>query len=257
MSSILREAREIYHASRKPSDIFWNLWVARPLAAALLVVLRRTPLTPNQASFVGLGIFVLAVAALLLDTGSLGFVVAAALLQLSYVFDCADGQLARLKGMTSAVGAYLDFLIDEFKALLLVAGCALRLWLEHGDDPQRALWLFVGLGGVMLVAVATSLTTFVRRPAYAGEEIKPGTEGAGASAPSGLVARILWLVKRVLRWIVHYPSWFTYLILIDLLTPIDGALAFLVPFLGVYLLYTAQVGLGVFLRLASPGFYRG
>jgi phosphatidylglycerophosphate synthase len=40
-------------------------------------------------------------------------VAAALVLELSYILDCTDGQLARLKHQTSPVGAHLDFLMDE------------------------------------------------------------------------------------------------------------------------------------------------
>ena len=127
---LLAEVARVYRASRKKRDIFWNVYVARPLAAILVVGLRRTPLTPNQVTFLGFAVFLGAAAALAVLPGWSGVLVAAGVLEASYLLDCADGQLARLKGMTSKVGAYLDFLIDEVKALLLVAACATRLWLR-------------------------------------------------------------------------------------------------------------------------------
>ena len=61
------------------------------------------------------------------------------------MLDCADGQLARLKGTSSPVGAHLDFLMDELKAFVLVAAIAIRLWLP-AHDPR---WLLEGLGGLV------------------------------------------------------------------------------------------------------------
>ena len=251
--SALSEAREVYRQSRKQRDVFWNVWIARPLAAVLLLGLRRTPLTPNQVTFLGLFLFFVATALLALVGSWAGFLAAIGVLQLSYLLDCADGQLARLKGMTSKVGAYLDFFVDEVKALLLVAAMAVRLWRQEAD----VTWLFVGLGGVTLVSVATSLTTFVRRPEYAGIEKSPGEPVVDSRPSGGGPAKLVaWAVMRTLRWIVHYPSWTVYLALADGHDAIDGAVVFLFVYLGAYALYVGRTGLGVLVRLGTPAFYR-
>lgn len=253
---LLSEVGDVYRQSRKDKDIFWNVWVARPLAAALLLILRRTPLTPNQVTFAGIAVFFAAAGVLAATPGQwIGFLVGAAVLQLSYLLDCADGQLARLKGMTSKVGAYLDFLIDEVKALLLVAALSIRAWGQH-PDPD-ATWLLVGLAGLTLVSVATSLTTFVRRPEYAGVEQAPGKPVVDA-APSGgdPIKLAVWAVMRLLRWLVHYPSWFVYVALLDGHPDVDGAVLFLAAYLGAYALYVGKTSLSVLFKLGRPGFYR-
>lgn len=250
--SLFSEIRTLYRDSLKPSDIFWNLYVARPIAAVLLVLLRRLPITPNQVSFLGLFLFFGVPATMIALPGAWGFLIGALVLELSYVFDCADGQLARLKKMTSDVGAYLDFLIDEIKALLLVGGVAGSLYREHGDER----WLIAGLVGVILASAATSITTFIRRPEYAGETIRPGANPKGDPPPPGLVGKAVWSVMALMKWIVHYPSWILYAALLGLHPNIDGAALFLALYLGVYLLYLGRTALGVLLRLGSPGFYR-
>ena len=144
----------------------------------LVVPLARTRITPNQVTFATLLVFLAgaAVLALLPSWGAL--VAGAAIIELSYVLDCADGQLARLKGTSSPVGAHLDFLMDELKAFALVAAIAVRLWLP-ARDPR---WLLEGLAGLVAVAAAISLTTFVRRPEYAaatGAAVSHGTGDYG------------------------------------------------------------------------------
>ena len=248
---MLAEILEVYRASRKDRDVFWNVWVARPIAAVVVLALRRTPLTPNQVTFLGFFVFLGATAVLALWQGWAGFLAAAAALEASYLFDCADGQLARLKGMTSPVGAYLDFLIDEIKALVLVAALTLRLWLR--DDDVR--WLLLGLCGLVVVSSATTLTTFVRRPAYAGEERAPGVQTV-APRPKHPIRLVLWLVERLAKWLVHYPSWVVWIALLDGLEAVDGAAWFLGLYLGVMLLYLGRTSLAVFVRLAHPGYYR-
>lgn len=250
------EIAEIYRDSCKEHDILWNLYVARPLASVLVYALRRTPVTPNQVTFLGASLFLGVAVALIGVRGWAGMLLAAGFLQLSYLFDCADGQLARLTGMTSDVGAYLDFLVDEVKALILVGASGIRVWLESGGAADgRPMWLLVTVGGVVLVALATSLTTFVRREAYAGEEIEPGASARRAEVPDGLAARAVWAVRRLASFLVHYPSWYVAVALADGLSGFDGTRWFLYLFLGVYLVYAGKTGVAVLWKLGRPSFY--
>ena len=126
---MLSAAVDIYRRTRKPHDIIWNRLVARPLAALVVVPLARTGITPNQVTFLTLPVFLAGAALLALRPSWSALVASAAIIELSYVLDCADGQLARLKGMSSPVGAHLDFLMDELKAFALVAASASgRTW---------------------------------------------------------------------------------------------------------------------------------
>jgi phosphatidylglycerophosphate synthase len=248
---IFAEVARVYRESRKDHDIAWNVYVARPIAAVLVAILRRTPITPNQVTILGALVFVGCAATLVFWRDWTGLLVSAAILELAYVFDKADGQLARLKGLTSDVGAYFDFLIDEVKALLLVGSMSIRVWLDTGE----AVWLLVGIGGAALVSIATSLTSFVRRREYAGEEIRPGASARQPSMPEGFVAKIAWLVKRTASFVVHYPSWFVFLALAGAIDGFEPARWFLYLFLGVYALYAARTGLAVVLKLGRPSFY--
>jgi phosphatidylglycerophosphate synthase len=224
-------AADIYRRTRKPHDIIWNRLVARPLAAVVVTVLAPTSITPNQVTFLTLPVF-LAGAALLALVPTWGALIgAAAIMEFSYVLDCADGQLARLKGTSSPVGAHLDFLMDELKAFTLIAAIAVRLWMP-AHDPR---WLIEGLFGLVIVSAAISLTTFVRRPEYAaatGAAVSQGTGdyGAGfAHMPVQGRRSPLALLEAVGRFVVHYPS---HIWLVALVNRID-------IFLHAYLLMNA------------------
>ena len=237
---MLNAAADIYRRTRKPNDIVWNRFVARPLAAVLVVPLARTSITPNQVTFATLPVF-LAGAALLALLPSWGALIGgAAIIELSYVLDCADGQLARLKGTSSPVGAHLDFLMDELKAFALVAAIAIRLWLP-ARDPR---WLLEGLAGLATVAAAISLTTFVRRPEYAaatGAVVSHGTGDYGEGFEQKAPARRspLALVEALGRFIVHYPS---HIWLVALINRID---IFLHAYIVMNAAYAARSFLGI------------
>jgi phosphatidylglycerophosphate synthase len=218
---------EVYRRTRKPNDLLWNRFVARPLAALVLVPLATTRVTPNQVTLGTLVVFVAAAVVMAVDRRWSGLLVGVALLELAYVFDCVDGQLARLRGTSSAIGAHLDFLMDELKAFLLVASVGVRLW--RGDG--QAAWLLESLLALVAVASAISLTTFLRRPEYAaatGAKMGHGRGDYGegfagdtdreAPTPGGPPARSL-SVKRMIEaagsFVVHYPSYLVFVAICD------------------------------------------
>jgi len=254
MSGIAARVGEVYRQTRKPKDILWNRFVARPLAAVLLVPLRATRVTPNQVTLLTLIVFAGGAAMLALWPGWRALVIAAGVLEASYVLDCVDGQLARLKGTSSPVGAHLDFLMDELKAFLLVAAVGVRLWRSSGN----AIWVVEALLGLVVVASAISLTTFLRRPEYAaatGAAVRMGAGdyGAGfaqdAGAEAGGGAR-RWspvrLVEAVGRFVVHYPS---YILFVALADRID---LFLHAYLVMNAAYAARSLLGIAVKLGRP-----
>jgi hypothetical protein len=139
----------------------------------------RTRATPNQVTFVSIGVFMCAAAALALLPGALGLWLGVALVELSYIFDCADGQLARVTGRSSSVGALLDFLMDELKAYLLIAAVAARV---PGCPPAPNFANDVQLYTVLMLC--TSVGTVRDPAALNGLLVQHPLPGAAAAAVS-------------------------------------------------------------------------
>jgi len=198
------EIAAIYQASKKKRDINWfTEWIARPPAAVVVYALRRTPITPNQVTFLSTVVAAAAAAMLALLPGYPWLVAAALVFEVSFVLDCADGMLARLRKIASPLGHLLDFLMDELKAMFLYGCVAIRLWQSTGDVRL----LLVGLGGLFCLAAGLSLTSFMRRPEYGAkpptEDGKPAEVG-GRRGPIGLVLTAL---EHAARVVVHYPQY--------------------------------------------------
>jgi hypothetical protein len=179
-----------------------------------------------------------------------GLIVAVVVMEISYVFDASDGQLARLRGTSTPVGAHFDFLVDELKAFMLVAATGIRLW----SAQQQSIWLVEALVGLLAVASAISLTTFIRRPEYtAATGTRPpapaGDYGDGfaateAPAPSRTpLAKVLGLVEAFGRLCIPSP---TYLPLVALTDSLD---VFLHVYVAIHLAYGARTLAGVALKL--------
>lgn len=221
----------IYRASKKSNDINWfTANIARPPAAVVVYLAQRTRITPNQITFLSVVVAAAACALWIAVPGYAALVAGALLYEFSFVLDCADGQLARLRKQASPIGHLLDFLMDELKAMLVLASIAVRLWLETGDERL----LVIGLAGLFCLAAGISLTTFTRRPEYAGP---PST--AQAPASKGPMA----LVMAIARFFVHYPQ---YIWICALAGRID---LFFWAYLAVNALYFAKTFAGVVLRL--------
>jgi phosphatidylglycerophosphate synthase len=229
---------EIYRQSRKQKDNFWTEILTRPFAALALVGLERTPVTPNQVTFLSLLVAVLAAVVLVAWPGWAGLVVAALVLQASYVLDCVDGQLARLRGIGSPIGHLLDFLMDEIKAFLILAAVSTRLYLERCSIEE----LLLGLWGLAVLASGISITSFSRRPEYL-----QATARATHASPKKQNS-ILFSLERIAKFLIHYPSYFMYLAFFNRLE------WYLYLYVGINTLYLARALLSIVRSLGRPGF---
>ena len=237
---MLAAVRDIYRQSKKKRDNFWTEWISRPPAAVLVWMLKGTRVTPNQVSFLAIAIAAGGGATLIFWRTWLGLIVGGLILQLAYVVDCVDGQLARIKSMASPVGALLDFMLDEVKAFLVIGSAAARLYLQS-QDPK---WLLIGLGGLFVAATGITLTTFMRRPEYleatGAPPVPPATERA-SFAPKSLSP--VALVEALGKYVLHYPSWFLFVCAANRLD------IFLYAYLGAHLLYLGRASLTILVKL--------
>jgi phosphatidylserine synthase len=225
---------EIYTKTRKVPDLFWNLYVCRPPAAAVVYALRNTRVTPNQVTLAAFVVASLSGALIVALPGHLGLVIAIVVFQLSYVLDCADGMLARLRNVQSTPGHLLDFLMDEIKAFVVLGAVAVRLWRESSD----ARFLLLGIGGLVVLATGIAITTFQRRPEIAGE---PAPAAATSQSPSPL-RRAVGLVERAAKFLIHYPSYILYAALIGRIE------IYFYPYIAVNALYALRALAGVALK---------
>ncbi len=220
----MRRAIEVYLATRKLPDQPWNRFVARPIGAVVVALLKDSRITPNQITLVSLVLALVAVGLLLAWPGYWGLVVAAIVYEASYVLDCADGMLARWRKTQSTVGHLLDFLMDELKAFLILAAVSVRLFLESSSPTP----LLVGLFGLVALASGVALTTFLRRP-----ELNPVRSANSPPAPRSLVRRAVGVVETLAKFIVHYPSY------IWLAAAVGHIEAYFYPYVIVNALYAA------------------
>ena len=248
--SMLSAAIDVYKRTRKKNDQLFNAYVMRPLAAVVVSVVAKTPVTPNQLTLLNLFIFVAAAVLFVAMPTLAGALIGVAVVELSYMFDCADGMLARHKQLASKEGHLFDFFTDEGKAVLLAGSLGVRLWRTGGYGvslqgvelwlPGDARFLLLTVAAVVIVSSGLSLTNFVRHPVMAGKETSVESHYEANAAPK------FFSPMTFLRFLNHYPS---HLYLWAIAGRLD---AFLWMYVALNGLYLAKGWLGLVLKFGRP-----
>ncbi len=241
---MLSEIAAIYRSSKKKKDInWWTEWVCRPPAAVVVYLLRGTPITPNQVTFLSALVAAGAGAMFALLPGHLWLIDAALVFEFSFVRDCADGQLARLRKVAAPRGPQRDVLMDELKAMFIFGCIAYRLFAGSGDE----MFLIAGLGGLFALASGLTLTSFMRRPEYGAPPPTADGQPAVIARRRGPVGLAVTGLEHAARIVVHYPS---YIWLAAAVNRID---IYFWAYAGVNVLYLARCFLAIFLKLGRFG----
>lgn len=237
---MFREIADIYRASKKKKDInWWTEWVCRPPAAVFVWMLQGTRVTPNQITILSALVAAGAGAMFVTLPGHLWLIAAAVVYELSFVLDCVDGQLARVRKTSSPLGHLFDFLMDEIKAMLIFGCVTVRLWRQSEDD----LFLLVGLAALFALASGISMTSFMRRPEYGAPQPTADGQPAVIRRRGGAIGLVVTGLEHLARMCVHYPS---YIWLAAAFNRID---VYFWIYAGVNALYLARCSLVLAVRL--------
>jgi phosphatidylglycerophosphate synthase len=99
--------------------------------------------------------------------------------QVAYALDCADGQLARVTGQTSAAGGRVDVLCDVAAQIALVAALAAT---AEAQVPETPAWLLAAFAGTWMVNLVTSV-------------MQSGAQASSMITSTSLPVRIVKLVR--------------------------------------------------------------
>lgn len=147
--------RLLYRILVKPQDNAITRYLYRPVSFPLTRLLVWTPITPNQISYavaalVAVGCWITAHASM--NMALLGTVI---VLAASYL-DCCDGEIARLKLLSSRFGAWIDTIVDELSSVgyMVAIGwhCHLAFGPRYLGDLGFDPWT---------VAIAISVVTYL------------------------------------------------------------------------------------------------
>jgi CDP-L-myo-inositol myo-inositolphosphotransferase len=128
-------------------DGYISKHINRKMSEPMARLLAKTQVTPNQMTWAAFGIALLSFVSFILGYN----IIAGLLVQLSSIVDGIDGSLARLKGMTSEFGSFLDSVLDRYADILIVLG--LTLWsLSH--ETYSGIWLagLLAITGIICIS---------------------------------------------------------------------------------------------------------
>ncbi|MET8576519.1 CDP-alcohol phosphatidyltransferase family protein [Streptomyces sp. NPDC005012] len=138
--------KAVQHLTCKKRDAWWTVFLVDPLATRLLLVLAKFRfVTPNGVTWAAL-VFGLVSAGFFWAGDPLSLVIGAVIYHFSFVLDCVDGKLARLKGNGSLFGGWLDYVFDRVRVLC----CALGLMGGQYVRTGEGVYLLAGLVIVFL-----------------------------------------------------------------------------------------------------------
>lgn len=165
-------SRALLESAVKTEDSPFTTYLVSPWSKYLARFAARRRWRPNAITLVSLAVGVAAAGSF--ATGSrAGLVAGAVLLQLSFVLDCVDGQLARYTGSFSRFGGWLDSMSDRLKEYVVYAGLALGATRGFDDD----VWL--------LAALALTLQTFRHVSDFAYVAARRQADGQRVGVPEG------------------------------------------------------------------------
>ncbi|KJL47130.1 CDP-alcohol phosphatidyltransferase [Microbacterium hydrocarbonoxydans] len=155
-------------------------WVNRPLGGRVAVLAAALGGTPNGVTAISAASGAVGIVVLAAIPQWWSGPVAAILLLIGYVFDSADGQLARIQGRSGPAGEWLDHVVDGIRAPLVHIAVAVHLLLTGA-----ASWLVLVAALSAVVASAWFLSQLL------AEKLLPKAPRSTDDSRSGILESIL------------------------------------------------------------------
>ncbi len=139
---------------------YFDLFFFRPLAFILVKAIYKTNITPNQLTYTAL-VFGIISGYFYAQGLPHGFIAGAIFFLLYNVFDCSDGQLARLKKNGTHAGRIIDGIADYIATLAVFIGIGFG-YANHQEDPGF-WWLLILLLAISSVIQAVLVDYYRNR----------------------------------------------------------------------------------------------
>jgi CDP-L-myo-inositol myo-inositolphosphotransferase len=138
---------------QKPQDSIFSKLFTRKLSRVLTFLLLKVDahVTPNKVSLFSFELAVLACVLFLYDA-YVWRIIGVLLLQLSFAFDCSDGEISRIKNLSSKYGAWLDSVLDRFKEVLMLGSMTISWYLHVQHEAWVLIIGFMAIIGLQLVS---------------------------------------------------------------------------------------------------------
>jgi phosphatidylglycerophosphate synthase len=151
-----------YYAVNRGGGLFSEA-ISQRIGSRIAVVARRHGLSPTALTILNLCLGLLTAFVVIAAAGPVAHgrvpgalvgLIALAGWQLAYALDCADGQLARGTGQSTAAGGRLDVLCDVAVQSALVAALSAT---AKAQEPGTPAWLLSAFAATWMVNLVTSV----------------------------------------------------------------------------------------------------
>ena len=133
----------------KSNDGPVSYWLNRPFSSRISKYLVNFNITPNQISFFSFGLSVLA--AVLFALGSYWFLALGGIIaQIASIIDGSDGEIARLKYLSSDYGGWFDAVLDRYADSFLLFGLTWYVYTQNLSLLAIVTGFFAIIGSFML-----------------------------------------------------------------------------------------------------------
>jgi hypothetical protein len=215
-------------ATKTRDDEWWSSFVTAPIAVLFnYVVVDIRWLTPNLVTLASF-VTALIAAALVGIGGMFNFILAAALIHLSHIFDCMDGQMARYRQATSASGSFFDRATDQLQVSLWFGAAGYAAYEQSG----RVLPIFLAFIGVAFyslrgytkyIEIHIEMSRNSRYLEQDAEPLSPDTEPATAVRGFDLFGALKWFAREQRKILNFDEGVFIFMLslalVLDQLTP--------------------------------------
>lgn len=186
----------IVRTAGKATDGLVSRHLNRRISITLTGRLLPTGVTPNMLTLGTLGLGLLT--GLTLIHGShAGLATGALLYHVNSTLDGCDGEVARLKFLSSRFGEWFDTTADTIGNLVFFAGFPFGLARLRGGDPlYYGLSAFLGVGGLLMLALVSWRT---RRVSQANNFNDYGSSLARSFPPGSMRAQVVALLSSLFR----------------------------------------------------------
>jgi hypothetical protein len=174
-TELLKNEKGFYEAEERllkscglNNDSFMDRLITRFISRQLTSLFLKTSYTPNQITF--LSLFIGLAAALCFFYGGHNMGIAGSILLLvSAWIDCVDGEVARLKFMTSEWGAKVDIFSDNIVHCSVFFAIGMGLYFSTGESIFKYLGLLAVLGNLTNFILLSK--TILRKKAKATKKL--------------------------------------------------------------------------------------
>jgi phosphatidylglycerophosphate synthase len=183
-------------ATYKQRDAWWTVLLVDPVAGRLLRLVAGTRwITPTRLTVAAFLIGMTAAAAFAQATAG-WLLLGAVLYHASFIVDCVDGKLARLRGNGSILGSWLDFLLDRVRVFVCTVALFGGQYLH--TDNEAYLLAATGVAFLALFGYLNGAETDRARAKMAGGPVA-GSIPVPTSAPNTLLRIRGFLHRRRIR----------------------------------------------------------